>query len=277
MSEANEPGPEPQLKKIISCPWCRTRVREEQGSCPNCQAVLFADKTSAEERVESAKKMTYGEQLLRAREHLFEDLFNEDNINKQISYFSLYALMFSFIYGLTVGMFSGGFQIMASGIKVPLILFGTLIICLPALYTFNVLLGSRLSLKQTLSTLLIVTYLISLILVSFAPILFFFTLSTDSRNFFSILNMVFCLVSGGFGISLLWRGMKFLTLRSGSEPDLTIIRIWSLIYMFVGTQFAWILRPFIGESGEFLLFRKLKGNFYLYLIELIKNLFQNPA
>ncbi len=185
----------------------------------------------------------------------------------------MYSLLFSFIYGLTVGFFGGYWQMLSSGVKVPLMLFGTLGVCLPALFTFNVLLGSKLSFRQTTSILLIATYLMSIIMVSLAPILFFFTLSTDNRAFFSLLNILFCIISGGFGLNILWKGLHYLTVRSGNPPDLIIIRIWSFIYMFVGTQFAWLLRPFIGHKGQFTLFREVEGNFYIYIVYLLKNLF----
>jgi hypothetical protein len=42
-----------------------------------------------------------------------------------------------------------------------------------------------------------------------------------------------------------------------------VVRLWILIYAFVGSQMAWTLRPFIGAPGlDFELFRQLGGNFY---------------
>ena len=43
-----------------------------------------------------------------------------------------------------------------------------------------------------------------------------------------------------------------------------ILRVWILVFGFVGTQMAWSLRPFIGDpDSPFEIFRKGRdGNFY---------------
>jgi hypothetical protein len=64
-----------------------------------------------------------------------------------------------------------------------LLLWGSLGICLPALFTFNVLLGSKLSFKQTTAVLAMATYLISTVLASLAPILLFFFICTEVKPF----------------------------------------------------------------------------------------------
>ena len=56
--------------------------------------------------------------------------------------------------------------------------------------------------------------------------------------------------------------MDYLTIKSGYQPNRQIIQTWTLIYIFVGTQLAWILRPFIGDPNETVLFRQIEGNFY---------------
>lgn len=251
-------------------------VDDDSKECPNCHSLLFLDKKSVDQRMEKIKSYNLGQILLREREYLFEKIYQEEDLKSQIKFFTLYSLLFSFVYGASVGMYSGYWQIISSGVKVPLMLFGTLVVCLPALFTFNILLGSKLSLGQTLSMLLVSTYLISAIMISFAPILLFFTFFTGTHSFFSLLNLLFSVISGGFGINILWRGLRFLTIKSGYDPNSVIIKIWTLIYMFVGTQFAWLLRPFIGDRGQFMLFREMEGNFYIYLINVVKNIFIEP-
>ncbi len=57
-----------------------------------------------------------------------------------------------------------------------------------------------------------------------------------------------------------------------AEPrvNMGLLRIWALLFGFVGTQLAWTLRPFMGSpSGEFQIFRTLEGNFYVNIIETI--------
>jgi hypothetical protein len=45
--------------------------------------------------------------------------------------------------------------------------------------------------------------------------------------------------------------------------------IWFFLYMFVGTQLAWGMRPFVGGSNEFAWYRTLNGNVYSSLYHLI--------
>jgi len=270
-SEKNQAGEKKTDIKL--CPRCNEDITDDLKECPNCHSLLFFNKKSTEQRIEKIKNYNWGQILLREREYIFEKIYQEADLNSQIKFFALYSLLFSFVYGIAVGMYSGYWQIISSGIKVPLMLFGTLAVCLPALFTFNILLGSKLSFKQTLSILLIATYLISTIMISFAPILLFFTFSTNNHSFFSLINLLFCIISGGFGINILWKGLYFLTVKSGYDPNFIIIKIWTVIYMFVGTQFAWVLRPFIGEKGHFILFRSMEGNFYIYLLKIIKSFF----
>lgn len=214
----------------------------------------------------------YGQLLLRDREQLFEKIAAEENLDAQIRYFALYALMFSAVYGVFLGFHAGGLQILAGAFKIPLLLFGTLCLCLPALYMFNVLLGSKLSFRQTLVMLLISTYLMSALLAALAPILFFFIMTTTNRQFITLLAVITCTIGGGFAIDLLLRGMRYLTVKNGYPPSIRIVKIWALIYAIVGSQLSWGLRPFIGEGGHFVFFRAVEGNFFIVVFKVVFNL-----
>ncbi len=65
-------------------------------------------------------------------------------------------------------------------------------------------------------------------------------------------------------------------LRRPEEPRVNVglIRIWVLLFGFVGTQLAWTLRPFVGSPDEgFQIFRGIEGNFYVNIVETIGKLF----
>jgi hypothetical protein len=43
----------------------------------------------------------------------------------------------------------------------------------------------------------------------------------------------------------------------------TLLYVWIALFGFVGTQLAWVLRPFFGDPGQpFELFRNLDGTFF---------------
>lgn len=218
----------------------------------------------------------YATQLLQDRIGIFSEIATQKDLGIMISHYGIMALVFSAVYGLFMGFFSGGLQIISVMIKVPVLLFGTLAICIPSLFTFNVILGSKLSFKQTFAVSVMSTYMLTLILVSLAPIMLFFSISSDNRSFIVLLNVVFFSISGVFSMSLLWHSMKYLSMRHLHHEEIEpaaslvtetscskIIKIWTVIYVFVGTQMAWLLRPFIGIPGEFAWIREIGGNIYM--------------
>ena len=58
------------------------------------------------------------------------------------------------------------------------------------------------------------------------------------------------------------------------QTGVTVFRFWVVIFVFVGIQLAWNLRPFLGDRGQpFRLFRRYEGNFYTALIYSVQQLF----
>jgi hypothetical protein len=105
----------------------------------------------------------------------------------------------------------------------------------------------------------------SVLLLAFTPVVVFFLLTTGGYQFFKLLNVAICAVSGGMGVRFLAQGMDIVSSAGteGGGARRNVVRLWVLLYGFVGSQMAWTLRPFIGApSMQFELFRQLGGNFY---------------
>ncbi|WP_370583889.1 hypothetical protein [Oxynema sp. CENA135] len=116
----------------------------------------------------------------------------------------------------------------------------------------------------------------SAILFGFAPVSLFFLLSTQSYEFFLLLNVAIMGLSGLLGIKFFYDGMQLMAEPEipGQETRTKLLQFWLFLYAFVGTQMAWTLRPFFGFPGEeFQIFRQIEGNFYLNLIYLIWRIF----
>ncbi|MEM0896538.1 MAG: hypothetical protein AAGJ79_06595 [Verrucomicrobiota bacterium] len=212
-------------------------------------------------------------QLLYNRVVVFHRISESENLPGLIGTFLVAGLLLTAFFGGCLGMFAGGLQIFSSAVKVPLLLYGAGAVCLPALFTFNVLLGSRLSFGQTVAVLVMATFLLAAVLASLAPIVLFFVISTTSKSFVILLCVVCLSVAGVFGVLLLWKAMGYLTVRAGQFYDSKIIKTWTLIYAFVGTQLSWLLRPFVGDPGEFAFIRNVGGNFYTGLARIVMELF----
>lgn len=63
-------------------------------------------------------------------------------------------------------------------------------------------------------------------------------------------------------------------LAAQRPASMTLVRIWILLFGFVGTQLAWTLRPFFGDpDAPFALFREISGTFYSDVLRTIGELF----
>ena len=80
-----------------------------------------------------------------------------------------------------------------------------------------------------------------------------------------MLNVGVFTISGIVGVIFLSQGMRAVSgdRKEGRKARRNLLWLWMITYAFVGTQMAWILRPFIGSpTMKFELFRQLGGNFY---------------
>jgi len=158
---------------------------------------------------------------------------------------------------------------MSSAVKLPLLFVATLIVCSPTLYFFNVLFGSNQSLTQNFALMLTAITVTSVLLLSFAPIVVFFLLTTSGYQFFKLMNVVFFTISAVVGVMFLSQGMRIVSAagEEGAGARRRVMWLWVIVYAFVGSQMAWTLRPFIGApSMKFELFRQLGGNFYTDIV-----------
>jgi hypothetical protein len=179
------------------------------------------------------------------------------------------SVIFFAIYGAVMGSTASAWQAMSSAVKLPLLFVATLIVCSPTLYFFNVLFGSNQSLTQNFALMLTAITVTSVLLLSFAPIVVFFLLTTSGYQFFKLMNVVFFTISAVVGVMFLSQGMRIVSAagEEGAGARRRVMWLWVIVYAFVGSQMAWTLRPFIGApSMKFELFRQLGGNFYTDIV-----------
>ncbi|MEM6399465.1 MAG: actin-binding WH2 domain-containing protein [Cyanobacteria bacterium P01_D01_bin.116] len=208
--------------------------------------------------------------LLRDRQGFLEEIRQETRLQSKTNSLLVCSSIFFAIYGGIIGASHGWMQALTSTIKLPAFYLLSIMICFPTLFFFNVLFGSRSTLKQHFVVLLTAVSVISVLLFSFAPITLFFLITTpDSYQFFKILNVLIFCITGAFGVKFLYDGMQLLSQENetGKVTRTTILRSWLLLYGFVGMQLGWFLRPFFGNPNDnFQLFRAVQGNFYLDIV-----------
>ena len=205
------------------------------------------------------------ETILRSRRQFFIEIREGVELGRKMRAMLVSSIAFFALYGAVMGSTHSLWQTLSSAVKLPLLFLATLVVCSPTLYFFNLIFGSNQSLAQNFTLILTAITVTAVLLLSFAPIVLFFLLTTSHYQFFKLLNVGVFTLSGIVGVIFLSQGMRIVSDsgKEGVQARRNVVRLWILIYAFVGSQMAWTLRPFIGAPRlEFELFRQLGGNFY---------------
>lgn len=216
---------------------------------------------------------------LQNKEEFFEGIFEEATPMKKILLSYLLLCIFSFVYGVVMGAYHSFFQALTTGVKLTFLFSAVLLICFPAFFIVQFLLGSKLTLGQMISMVLSGFVLCTAIMISFAPISLFFLITGSNYYFLQLLHIIIFLISGFFAMNIVVEGLKYSCEKKNIYPKTGVIifRFWIVIFAFVFIQLAWNLRPFLGDRGQpFQLFRKYEGNFYSAVIYSVQQLMGKP-
>jgi len=213
------------------------------------------------------KDLAVIETILRNRLFFFHEIRDGIGLREKMRAMFVSSLIFFALYGAVMGSTHSILQVLSSAVKLPLLFLLTMLVCAPTLYFFNLIFGSDQNLSQNIALGLSAVTVTSVVALSFAPIVLFFLLTTSQYQFFKLLNVMVFAIAGIVGVRFLIQGMNHVSAGAGTQGQKArrnLVRLWIVIYAFVGSQMAWTLRPFIGAPGipEFELFRQLGGNFY---------------
>jgi hypothetical protein len=214
--------------------------------------------------------------LLSDRERFFEEVVEGVDLGRKLRYSLATLLTLSALYGAMAGAYSGALQAISAGVKLPLLFLASFAVCFPAFFVVQVLLGSRLKLLQLAVLVAGALSLTTVLLAAFIPIPAFFLITGANYYFQHLLHIAIVFVCGLFGMYALHDGLAVVCEKRGVYPRkaLTIVRVWAVIFGFVGVQMAWNLRPFLGDRNQpFQVFGRYEGNFYAAVIYSVKKLF----
>src|SRR5664280_204916 len=212
-------------------------------------------------------------------EEYFEMLNDSESARKYVIKQVLCILLFSCIYGIVMGSYNSFLQSMVTGIKIPCLIFLSLLICFPALFVIQYMIGSTMTIYQMSNIMLSGFFVFSTIALSFAPIVIFFMITSDNYAFLKLLHVAIFTFSGIFAVRTIIGGLTFSCEKKNIYPKLgmKIFKIWIVILAFVSSQLAWNLRPFVGSHDLPLeLFRHRQSNFYVAVIQSVADLLE-PA
>jgi len=159
----------------------------------------------------------------------------------------LVAVACSLIYGIVVGTFSGGDQLWAAPVKIAGGLMVSALICLPSLYIFACLSGSKARLAEVAGLVGGLSMLMTILLIGFAPVAWVFSQSTGSVVAMGALHLAFWFIATYFGLRFLSAGFSAHEDRSGGG-----IKVWMIIFVLVMLQMTTAVRPLIGRADTFL-------------------------
>ena len=186
------------------------------------------------------------------------------------------------LYGFTLGWWRGPLQSLYTAIKFPLLVFLT---CGGNALLNGLLaqvLGLGISLRQSTLTILMSFALTALILGAFSPVMLFLLYNTPplaahSPTSHSILLTAHVAAIAFAGVVANRRLLRLLERLAGRISSArAILFAWLAGNLLLGSQLAWVLRPFVGTPSlpvEFLRADPLRGNFFEAVAHALKRLF----
>jgi hypothetical protein len=162
------------------------------------------------------------------------------------------VVVFGLVYGATMGSFRALSaesqwlrQIAYSAVKVPILLIFTFVISLPNFFVLNSLLGLRKDFSAAVRALVAAQAGLAIVLASLAPLtLMWYASSAEYSQALLVNGAMFAVAS--FSAQWLVRSY-YRPLVARNHRHRWVLWMWLIVYMLVGIQMAWLLRPFLGS------------------------------
>jgi len=198
------------------------------------------------ERVPIGNAFTLIEAVLRQPRQLFFQL-RQPGAGRLILMMLAVSVVCAAVYGVVAGTFSGGTQLWVAPVKIAGGLLVSAVICLPSLYIFGCLSGSRARLVEVCGLLAGLLMLMTILLVGFAPVAWIFSSSTEALAGMGTLHIIFGFIAACFGINFLDKGFAQSGIKSSAGTN-----VWVVIFLLVALQMITSLRPIIGTAETLL-------------------------
>jgi hypothetical protein len=162
------------------------------------------------------------ERILRDRQGIWQQVVEDRDLTKLTAQMLGSSMIALAVYGAVLGSFHSVLMALTSAVKLPLLFLVTLAICLPTLYLFNLVFGARLSVRQSLSLVMVALTVTAMLALAFAPISLFFLITAPDYGFFKLLNVAILGLSALVGLRFLTGGMRVLNdhgLLAPAKPE----------------------------------------------------------
>ncbi|MGA9292045.1 MAG: hypothetical protein WBV81_05605, partial [Ignavibacteriaceae bacterium] len=159
--------------------------------------------------MEGKYSLTYLLPGLHNKDEFFEKIFQEKNVWHRILRLAILFIGFTFLYGLVMGCYNGFLQALTVGIKVPVMFLLSLLVCFPAFFVLQFILGSKMQFSHMTIIILSGFVLAGAIMVSFAPIVLLFVLTGGNYYFLQLLHIAIFAIAGIFGMKTVLDALKY--------------------------------------------------------------------
>lgn len=180
-------------------------------------------------------------QLLKNKQVIYAAIKNPQEWNRITAEFLLMAIFGAAVYGVVMATYAPTWNhVLELSWKMIVLLFGPIAICTPALYVFGSIRGIRISLSELVYLLVGALATTGVVLVSFAPISWFFTWTTDSLDFIVAMNNFMIGMALVFGIFFLGKGFIVVQQQHSAEKrgGVDILFLWFILLIIVMIQMA---------------------------------------
>ena len=202
------------------------------------------------------------EHILRNRLAYFAEISRGEKLAAKIVHLMAVIVLGLAVFGFVAGMSGHNIiQALISAIKLPVLFLTSGMICLPTLYYFSILFGSRLRFLQTITLILSAQTVSAVLVLGFAPISLLFWLSGSEPLFLIALNVSVLGLAVALGLIFLMQGVLYI--QETQPPTSATFYTWALmfikgtlrsvvlvgwlaIYALVSAQLSWMMRPFFG-------------------------------
>lgn len=157
------------------------------------------------------------------------------------------------IYAVASGFFQGGSSVALAALKMPLILFGSVLLCLPSLYILTTLSGATYTPRQFAAAIAGFCGIAGLILLALMPVTWLFSVSTLSLGFVVWLHILVWMTALIFARRLL--------IRTASTAA-GAVGFWLVLLFLVSLQMTTYFRPVLWRSPGAPLIELEKRSFF---------------
>lgn len=166
----------------------------------------------------------------------------------------LFIVLGGALYGAVMATFSfepeRWLHVVFGALKVPMLFGITMLLAVPGFYVLNALRGLGGDFSKVFALLIDYQMLVVVVLVSLSPVTALLTLTT-ADSAYGLIQLWNTLVFLTAALLAQWKfGRSYRELIARDAGHRLLLRVWTLLYAFIGIQMGWTLRPFIGGPGS---------------------------